>query len=283
MNNQAIGIFDSGIGGLTCVKEINALLPHEDIVYFGDTARIPYGTRSREIIETYAAQDIDFILAHNVKLVISACGTVSSIMGGKKEIKGVPFSGVVIPAAQAACAATSNNRIGVIGTPATIKSGAYGKAIRAIRQECAVIGNSCPLFVPMAENGITSKDDTVVKEMVERYLSKVKKENVDTLILGCTHYPLFTEAISEYMGEGVKLISSGAEAAKYAQSVLTGKNMLSDKEENGNNLFYCSDSKEMFEENAGLFIGNDLRGEIRYVSTDEMINIGKTADNSRKD
>lgn len=276
MNNQAIGIFDSGIGGLTCVKEINKILPHENIVYFGDTARIPYGTKSREVVEIYASQDINFILSHNVKLVISACGTVSSVMGGKKEISGVPYSGVVIPAAQAAVAATSNNRIGVIGTQATIRSGAYGKAIRAIRPECAVIGNSCPLLVPMAESGITSKDDSVVKEMIKRYLSSLKSEKIDTLILGCTHYPLFVDAIAEYMGDGVKLISSGAEAAKYAQKVLTSRNMLSDRTDNGENLFYCSDSKEMFEENAVNFIGNDIRGEVRYISTDDMINIGKT-------
>lgn len=275
MNNQAIGIFDSGIGGLTCVKEINSILPHENIIYFGDTARIPYGTKSKEVVEIYASQDIDFILSHNVKLVISACGTVSSVMGGKKEVGGVPYSGVVIPAAQAATGGTLNNRIGVIGTQATIRSGSYGKAIRAIKSDCAVFGNSCPLLVPMAEGGITSKDDIVVKEMIRRYLSPLKKENIDTLILGCTHYPLFMDAIAEYMGEGVKLISSGAQAAKYAQKILTARNMLTNRKENGENLFYCSDSKEMFGENARNFIGNDIRGEIRYISTDDMINIGK--------
>ena len=276
MNDQAIGIFDSGIGGLTCVREMNRLLPHENIVYFGDTARIPYGTRSRETIEIYASQDIDFIRSHNVKLIIAACGTVSSVMGSTKNVGGIPFSGVVIPAVQAACAATSNGRIGVIGTPATIKSGAYGKAIRTIRQDCAVFGNSCPLFVTMAENGITSKDDVVVKEMVKRYLEPIKKENVDTLILGCTHYPMFSEAISEFMGDDVTLISSGAEAAKYAQSILTMKNMLCDSEEPGKNLFYSSDSPELFEENAKMFLGEGLCGNIRQVTTEEMLRIGNS-------
>lgn len=276
MNNQAIGIFDSGIGGLTCVREMNRLLPHENIVYFGDTARIPYGTRSRETIETYAAQDIDFIRSHDVKLIIAACGTVSSVMGSVKNVGGIPFSGVVIPAVQAACAATSNGRIGVIGTTATIKSGAYGRAIRTIRQECAVFGNPCPLFVTMAENGITSKDDPVVKEMVRRYLEPLKKENVDTLILGCTHYPMFSEAISEFMGEDVTLISSGAEAAKYAQSILAMKDMLSDSEEDGENIFYSSDSPELFEENAHMFLGEDLHGTVRQVTTEEMLKIGSS-------
>ncbi|MGN0691147.1 MAG: glutamate racemase, partial [Oscillospiraceae bacterium] len=174
------------------------------------------------------------------------------------------------------CAATSNGRIGVIGTPATIKSGAYGKAIRTIRQDCAVFGNSCPLFVTMAENGITSKDDVVVKEMVKRYLEPIKKENVDTLILGCTHYPMFSEAISEFMGDGVTLISSGAEAAKYAQSILTMKNMLCDSDEQGQNLFYSSDSPELFEENAKMFLGEGLCGNIRQVTTEEMLRIGNS-------
>lgn len=271
MNEQAIGIFDSGIGGLTCVKEMNKLLPNENIVYFGDTARIPYGTRSRETIKLYAQQDINFIRKHNVKMIIAACGTVSSTMGSCKDIDGIPFTGVVIPAVQAACAAARNGRIGVIGTPATIKSGAYGKAIRTIRQDAAVMGNACPMFVPMVENGLTDKDDTVVKTMVERYLKPIKKEKVDALILGCTHYPMLYDAIAEYMGEEVKLISAGAEAAKYALNVLTMKNMLSDSEEQGKNLFYSSDSIELFEENARTFMGEELNGEVRAVSIDELV------------
>lgn len=271
MNDQAIGIFDSGIGGLTCVKEMNRLLPHENIVYFGDTARIPYGTKSRETVMQYAKQDIDFIRRHNVKMIIAACGTVSSVMGAVKDIDGIPFTGVVTPAAQAACAATRNGRIGVIGTPATIRSGSYGRAIRTIRSDAAVIGNACPLFVTMAENGVTSKDDIVVKEMVARYLAPVKKEKVDVLILGCTHYPMFYDAIAEYMGSGVTLLSSGAEAAKYALNVLTAKNMLSDSEENGKNIFYASDDTAMFEENTRVFLGEDLVGEVRSVSTEELI------------
>ena len=271
MDNRAVGIFDSGIGGLTCVREINRLLPHENVVYFGDTARIPYGTRSRSTIESYARQDMNFIRRHDVKLIISACGTVSSIMGAKKDYDGLPYTGVVIPAAQAACAATRNGRIGVIGTTATIRSGAYGKAIRAIRQDAAIMGNSCPLFVPMAENGITSSDDVVVKEMTARYLKPLKKENVDTLILGCTHYPLFADAISEYMGADVTLISSGAEAAKYAQSLLTRMDMLTGNDGSGVNTFYSSDSADMFEENARLFFGGEINGSVSEISMDELI------------
>lgn len=276
MNSKAIGIFDSGIGGLTCVKEICRLLPHENIVYFGDTARLPYGTRSRETIEQYAKQDIDFILSCDVKLVIAACGTVSSLMGGVKQVNGISFSGVVTPAVQAACAATYNGRIGVIGTPATIKSGAYGKAIRGIRQDCAVFGNSCPLFVPMAENGITSKDDLVVKEMCRRYLEPIKRENVDTLILGCTHYPMFHDAIAEYMGENVTLISSGAQAARFAESVLARNNLFNESETEGERVFYSSDSAEMFEENAALFLGEKIHGSVKRVNIEDMQKISSS-------
>ena len=270
MDNRPIGIFDSGIGGLTCVREMIRLLPAEDIVYFGDTARIPYGTRSRETVRIYAEQDIEFIKNHGVKIIIAACGTVSSIVGSIKDVDGIPFTGVVIPAAQAACAATRCGRIGVIGTSATIRSAAYGKAIRSIRQDAAVFGNSCPLFVPLAENGINSPDDIVVKSMVERYLSPIKKEGVDTLILGCTHYPMLYDAIAEFMGKDTVLISSGAEAAGYARNILAANNMLAERDRNGTAEFFCSDSVAMFEENAKVFLGGELSGRVSEVSIEKL-------------
>ncbi len=270
-SEKAIGIFDSGMGGLTCVAEIMKLMPNENIIYFGDTARVPYGNRSRETILEYARQDVNFVKKHDVKMIIAACGTVSSAVGQAKDFGGgVPFTGVVIPAVQAACAATRSGRIGVIGTAATIRSGAYGKAIRTIRQDAVIIGNACPLFVPLVENGITDKDDIVVKTMVSRYLEPIKRENVDTLILGCTHYPLLRDAIAEYMGEGVKLISSGAEAAKYTMNMLAMNNMLSSRSENGHVTYFTSDSKELFESNAHAFIGS-LNGSVEQISIDDVI------------
>ncbi len=270
-SEKAIGVFDSGMGGLTCVAEIMKLMPNENIIYFGDTARVPYGNRSRETILEYARQDVNFVKKHDVKMIIAACGTVSSAVGQAKDFGGgVPFTGVVIPAVQAACAATRSGRIGVIGTAATIRSGAYGKAIRTIRQDAVIIGNACPLFVPLVENGITDKDDIVVKTMVSRYLEPIKRENVDTLILGCTHYPLLRDAIAEYMGEGVKLISSGAEAAKYTMNMLAMNNMLSSRSENGHVTFFTSDSKELFESNAHAFIGS-LNGSVEQISIDDVI------------
>ena len=270
-SEKAIGVFDSGMGGLTCVAEIMKLMPNENIIYFGDTARVPYGNRIRETILEYARQDVNFVKKHDVKMIIAACGTVSSAVGQAKDFGGgVPFTGVVIPAVQAACAATRSGRIGVIGTAATIRSGAYGKAIRTIRQDAVIIGNACPLFVPLVENGITDKDDIVVKTMVSRYLEPIKRENVDTLILGCTHYPLLRDAIAEYMGEGVKLISSGAEAAKYTMNMLAMNNMLSSRSENGHVTYFTSDSKELFESNAHAFIGS-LNGSVEQISIDDVI------------
>ena len=272
MNNSAIGVFDSGMGGLTCYKELHSLMPNENIIYFGDTARLPYGSRSREAIMEYAMQDIAFMKKHDVKMIIAACGTVSSVVGmDKKDADGIPFTGVLLPTVQTACAKTRNGKIGVIGTAATIRSGAYGKAIRNIRPDASVIGNACTMFVPMVENGITSPDDIVVKTMTERYLKPIKDENVDVLILGCTHYPILYDAIADYMGEGVKLISSGAEAARYTMNMLASKNMLSSRTGNGTVSYYTSDSKELFETNAHAFIGSRLNGEVTQISIDDII------------
>lgn len=274
MNNSAIGVFDSGMGGLTCVKELSKLMPNEDIIYFGDTARIPYGTRSRETILKYAEQDIAFMKKHDVKMIIAACGTVSSVLGMNKNAAGdIPFTGVLLPTVQAACAKTKNGRVGVIGTSATIKSGSYGKAIRTIRSDISIIGAACPMFVPLVENGFTGKDNEVARLVAKQYLEPIKKENVDTLILGCTHYPILHDVIADYMGEGVELISSGSEAAKYACAFLTNNDMLSEKNESGEISFYSSDSVEMFRENAQAFLGNTLCGTVTKVETEELTSL----------
>lgn len=273
MNNNAIGVFDSGLGGLTCLKELNKLIPNEDVIYFGDTARLPYGSRSRETILQYAAQDIAFVKSKGVKLIIAACGTVSSVLGSGKTSDGdVPFTGVLLPAAQAACGLTRNGRVGVIGTEATIKSGAYGKAIRSIRSDVSVIGNACPMFVPLVENSYTDRENPVTKLIAEEYLAPIKREGVDTLILGCTHYPIIKDIIADYMGESVKIISSGEEAAKFAYNMLTAKGMLSSRVEAGTNTYYTSDSVTLFEENAKAFLGRErINGNVHKVAIDEII------------
>ncbi len=272
MNNNAIGVFDSGLGGLTCLKELNKLIPNENVIYFGDTARVPYGTRSRETIMEYAGQDIAFLKRQGVKLIIAACGTVSSVLGSGKTCDGdVPFTGVLLPAAQTACGVTRNGRIGVIGTEATIKSGAYGKAVRGIRPDVSIIGNACPLFVPLVENGFTDRDNAVTRLVAEQYLAPIKKEGVDTLILGCTHYPIIKDIIADFMGDSVTIVSSGEEAAKYAYNMLMSRDMLADRDESGVNAYYTSDSAELFEENARAFLGTSINGEVNKVGIDELI------------
>ncbi|GHU53042.1 glutamate racemase [Clostridia bacterium] len=262
--DRAVGVFDSGLGGLTTVKALNELLPNEDIIYFGDTARIPYGSKSRETILKYATQDTNFLKTKNVKMIIAACGTVSSLIGGKNLTSALPFTGVLLPAVQAACAATRTKRIGVIGTLATIQSGSYGKAIKNIEQKAVVIGNACPMFVPLVENGYISGQ--IAEYFVKEYLTPIKKENVDTLILGCTHYPILKDVIADFMGETVKLISPGEEAAKYASIALLSENLLNEKNEQGINSYYVSDSPESFEQNAARFLGGSINGEVKLAS-----------------
>ncbi|MEG0615846.1 MAG: aspartate/glutamate racemase family protein, partial [Oscillospiraceae bacterium] len=176
-----------------------------------------------------------------------------------------------IPAVQAACGATRIGRIGVIGTTATIKSSSYGRAIRAIRPDAFVVGNSCPLFVPLVENGFTDSKNAVTKLVAEQYLAPIIAEKVDTLILGCTHYPIIKDIIAEIMGEGVRLISPGEEAAKNATNLLSEKEMLTDRTEKGRNEFYVSDSAEMFGKSAKTFLGREIDGEIHTVDVDSLL------------
>ena len=258
MNNAAIGVFDSGVGGLSCVKELTGLMPHENIIYLGDTARVPYGTKSVDTIARYAKEDIAFLEKFNVKMILIACGTVSSVLMSRplfEDSSVTEYSGVIYPTVTAACAATKNNRIGVIGTPATIRSGCYGKAIRELRGDIRVFSKACPMFVPLVENGYTDKNDPVAKLIAEEYLEGMKCEGVDTLILGCTHYPHLEGVISSVMGDNVRLISSGAEIAKYAERTLVSSGQAAERDEAGTVELYCTDSEELFSENAGIFLG----------------------------
>jgi glutamate racemase len=270
VNSDAIGVFDSGIGGLTVVKELKELLPNENIIYFGDTARVPYGTRSKETIIKYANQDINFLKNHKVKMIIAACGTVSSVLGANAPVKEIPFTGVLLPAVQTACGITRKGRIGVIATPATIRSGSYGRAIRTIKPDIFVAGSACPLFVPLVENGFFGKGNEVARLVAKQYLAPIIAENVDTLILGCTHYPLLEDIIADIMGEGVSLVSAGKEAAKHASAILTERELLNDGKEKGTCEFYVTDSPEMFAENAKIFLGYPIDGEVHKVDIDAL-------------
>ena len=270
MDKRPIGVFDSGLGGLTVVKEIRKLLPHEDIVYFGDTGRVPYGTRSKETIIGYACQDINFLLDKDVKIIIAACGTVSAILPQSVVSSlPLPYSGVLLPAAQSACATSLNGKIGVIGTPTTIKSGAYGKAIRTIRPEAIVTGSACPLFVPLVENGYVDKENQVTRLVAQDYLTIFGQSGIDTLILGCTHFPIIRDIIAASLGGPGSLSTPREETARYTAAMLTGQHLLNRSEENGHCRFYVSDAPDGFSEVGSLFLGESITDSVERVSIDK--------------
>lgn len=268
MDNRPIGVFDSGLGGLTVVKELQELLPEEDIIYFGDTGRVPYGTRSQDTIIKYALQDIAFLRSFDVKMIIAACGTISATLP-QHIINEFDFyySGVLLPAAQAACVSSKTGKIGVIATQASIKSGAYGKAMRTIRPDAVVLGNPCPLFVPLVENGFIQRDNPVTRMVAQQYLAPFM-DKVDTLILGCTHYPIIRDIISDIVGDGIALINPGAETARQTRALLAKQNMLHEKGSNGNYHYYVSDNIESFSNIGSICLGKEIVGDVQFVSVD---------------
>ncbi|MBE6687012.1 MAG: glutamate racemase [Ruminococcaceae bacterium] len=208
-----IGVFDSGMGGLTAIKQIVKMMPNEDIVYFGDTGRVPYGTRSKDTIIKYACQDVRFLLSKNVDAILIACGTVSAnAISVLREQFDVPIFGVVEAAADKAVRVTKNKTVGIIGTNATVKSGAYTSHIKALDQNIKTVSTPCPLFVPLVENGFTDANNEITRLTCEHYLSDIKASGADTLILGCTHYPIIAPVISKVL-PCVELVNTGAEAA----------------------------------------------------------------------
>ena len=265
---NAIGVFDSGLGGLTAVRELRRILPGEDIVYFGDTGRVPYGTRGREIIVEYAKQDIAFLLSKGVKAVIAACGTVSSTLPAEVAASlPVPYMGVVESAARAAVLATKTGRIGVIGTPATVASGSYPAAIRRLMPDAAITATACPLFVPLVENGYFGVQNPVTRLVAQDYLKDVKSAGVDTLILGCTHYPLIAPVLADLMGPGVTLVDVGRAAAQSARHMLERTGLLRTPRQ-GKVEYYVSDSTEQFDRLAHIFLGEYAGGSVQRIDID---------------
>lgn len=264
MDNRPIGIFDSGLGGLTAVKQVINAMPNEDIVFFGDTGRVPYGSKSRETIIRYTREDIEFLLKHNIKMIMAACGTASSVgLPAIENDYGIKVIGVLEPAAYAALRSTRNGKIGVIGTSATIKSGKYAQIIKERNPEAEVFSNPCPMFVPLVENGYA--DSAAARMIAEDYLLPLKKEGVDTLILGCTHYPLLEKVIGDIMGDEVELISPGAQAAEYGKKVLTREGLLAQRNDKGKTEFFVSDSPEGFAELGSLFLGREIGQNVHQV------------------
>ena len=267
MDQRAIGVFDSGLGGLTAVRHLQTLLPKENIIYFGDTGRVPYGTRSRDTIRRYTQEDCRLLLNRDVKFIIAACGTVSSVAPDLLEQLPVPAIGVVSPTAQAAASATKNKRIGILGTDATIRSASFANALHNIDPDIQVTATPCPLFVSLVESGWIATDDDVAVPMVRRYLSDVKAAGVDTLILGCTHFPLLAPIIRTELGDHVTLIDSGLETASLCARILTENDALADRN-SGTAQFYVSDQPEGFSRVAEIFLGRDVRDTVEMVRPD---------------
>ena len=263
MDNRPIGVFDSGLGGLTAVRHLQRLLPNENIVYFGDTGRVPYGTRSRDTIRRYAAEDCHLLLEKDVKFIIAACGTVSSVAPDLLAELPVPAIGVVTPTARAAVQATKNGRVGIIGTAATVRSASFEKAMHAINPEIQVTATPCPLFVPLVESGWISEEDPVAIPMVKRYLTAVKEAGVDTLILGCTHFPLLAPIIQKELGD-VTLIDSGRETAALCAALLKESDQLAAPRQ-GEAKFYVSDQPEGFSQVAEIFLGQSVEQAVEMV------------------
>lgn len=260
---KPIGVFDSGVGGLTVAKELIRQLPGEDIVYFGDTARVPYGIKSRETVIRFSIENILFLLKHDVKLICVACNTVSSV--ALPEIKRhfkVPLVGVITPGAREAVYATQNKRIGVIATKGTIKSRTYEFEIKQLDPQVKVTAVACPLFVPFVEEGWLSGE--VVLKVAKEYLKPLKGAGVDTVILGCTHYPLLRPVIKEVMGKQVSLIDSAKQVAIEVKKILCQEGLLS-KGRRGRHGFYVSDNAEWFSDLAERFLGEKARN-VRKVN-----------------
>lgn len=266
--DKYIGIFDSGLGGLTNVKELHKIMPAENIVYFGDTARVPYGTRSNDIILKYTRQDLRFLQSFPLKAIIVACGTVSSVALDivKNEVK-VPISGVVEPTAKKAVNITKNGKIGIIGTEGTIKSNSYKNKILKLNPDAEIFEQACPLFVPLVENGYLKSDAT--KIIVADYLEHIRKAGVDTLILGCTHYPLLSEVIAEYMGSDVALISPGVETAVCVKELLEEQDIANKTNLPGKVNYYVSDDVDKFSYLASMFLNDEITDNVKKINIEE--------------
>lgn len=263
--DRPIGVFDSGIGGLTVLKEITKEMPNESTIYLGDTARVPYGIRSPETVTRYSLENTRFLSSKDIKLLVVACNTASSVsLESIKKSISVPVVGVIEPGAKAAVRTTKNKRVGVIGTEATIKSSSYAKLIKSLDKDIEVFHLPCPLFVPIVEEGWI--DGEIAIMIAEKYLKDMKDKYIDTLVLGCTHYPLLKGVISKVMGDKVALIDSAVEVAKEIRKLLEASDLRNERHENGEMEFYVTDSPERFLKVGELFLG-------KRINNIEMVNL----------
>jgi glutamate racemase len=260
-HESAIGVFDSGIGGLTVLHEIIEALPRENTVYLGDTARSPYGTKSVDTVLRYSFENSEFLVEKGVKILVVACNTSTAIALERLQSElDLPVIGVISPGVRAALASTKNKKVGVIGTEATIQSGAYTRALKAADPAVEVYSRACPLFVPLVEEGWT--DNAVVEMTVKAYLESVKQSGIDTLILGCTHYPLLKKAIHKFLGSGVRLVDSAEETAGEVAALLK-KSVLARKTGKGVHSFFVTDAPDRFIKVGRRFLGEKVESAVR--------------------
>ena len=262
-----VGVFDSGVGGLTVAREIMRHLPNENIVYFGDTARVPYGSKSKDNIIRYSRQIIHFLRTKGVKAIVIACNTASALaLDVVREESDIPIIGVVEPGARAALETTKTRKIGVIGTEGTLRSAMYEKIIQGIDPEASVIGKACPLFVPLVEEGFAKH--RVTQEIIDYYLASFMETDIDSLILGCTHYPLLRSRIREYVGEKITLVNPAYETAMDLKQLLKARDMenTDNSQEHAAYSFYVSDAADKFKQFANSILPYD-------IETTKQINI----------
>jgi glutamate racemase len=259
-NNLPIGMFDSGVGGLTVLREVMAQLPEESTVYFGDTARVPYGSKSRDVIVRFSLEIGQFLIQEKVKMIVVACNTASAFaLPALSKRFDLPIVGVIVPGAQAALKATQTQRVGVIGTEGTIESQAYTEAIHALNAKIQVFGQACPLIVPLVEEGWLDKP--VAREIVKEYLSPLLTNHIDTLVLGCTHYPLLKGLLRDVTGPKIQLIDSAQETARAVTRRLKEDHLEAPSgAKQGVRRFYVSDAPEKFEKIGRRFLGQEIPG-----------------------
>ncbi len=260
---KPIGVFDSGIGGLTVLKEITARLPGEDLIYFGDTARVPYGTKSRETVTRFSTEIVESLLSLDVKMIVVGCNTASALaLTALRGSFNIPIVGVIRPGAEHAVKNTRNRRIGVIGTRATIRSGAYESEIHDLDPNIEVFSQACPVFVSLVEEGWT--EHAATRLIAEEYLSPLKEMEVDVLLLGCTHYPLLRSLLQEVMGDTVEIVDSARSSALAGERVLACEGLANTRPAEGETLFYVSDMAEQFRILSSRFLGHEITEVFLY-------------------
>ncbi len=272
MDDRPIGVFDSGVGGLTVFRAVERALPDESLIYLGDTARVPYGTKSPKTVARYALQATRFLSRHRIKMLIVACNTASAVaLESLAEEAGAPVVGVIRPGARRAAELSESGRIGVIGTRATIDSGAYPAAIRSLRANAEVFSHACPLFVPLAEEGWGG--DGVARQVAQRYLEPLREARIDTLVLGCTHYPLLRETIGQVMGRSVQLVDSAESAASEVRERLEREPELAagPSPDGAKHRFFVTDVPDPFQKVAERFLGRRIRTEACILGSREEL------------